>query len=167
MTVEFFTTQMDRMAGLRFVPASFDGHWHALQGSDPMDLEEAVNRALRTRVDFPVPAELFRDVQTVKQARLSVLPQPECVPLAEPFTVRVPHTERDLPITHTYDYHCAVCQDSGHEEFVCGDMGTRYPWLHQRRCDRPHSHGAHTWVKYCLCYASNPVVQARLVSGRR
>ena len=61
MTRDIFTAQMRRMNGLRFPPADLGTHWEGLSDL-PIDvLTRAIERSIRTRSDFPTPAELRRE----------------------------------------------------------------------------------------------------------
>lgn len=171
MTQDVIAAHLRRLGSLRFPPADFQGHVDVLTDCAEPDLDAAVTRALRGRVEFPTPAELLAEVRAVQGERLAAAVVDEharTVPLDVPVTIHVPQAERDFVITHEHVYHCEHCQDAGFEEFACGAPAeTRQPWLQARPCDRGGAHGSHTWVRYCLCYKSNPVVQARLASGRR
>lgn len=59
MTREF-TSQLARLASLKFPPATLEGHWEALNGLRIEDLARAVGQALRECDTFPAPAELLR-----------------------------------------------------------------------------------------------------------
>lgn len=173
MTQDEFKAEIRRLTGLRFQPASFLGHWEAIDGQRvPLGvLRAAVTRCLTTRVDFPAPAELLQDCDQVKH--LATLSQPEAdrtTPLSEPVTFEHPHGT--ITVTGEHSYHCEVCSDLGWSSHWCGGDNHRMPWLDLYRCERQWAHAEHDWTRKCRCYEINPVLvrkrerQASYAGGR-
>ena len=157
MTETFFNEQMSRLIGLRFVPGDMTTHWEALHDLPEEVLATAVGLAGRTRVDFPTPYQLRQDADLGRTA--TVAPEPDrTVPLDEPFTVTIPHTQSTVRITREWTYCCDDCSDGGWRSLWCGDPAQKKPWHLDRACDIPRSHPPHEWVEPCACYATNPAL---------
>lgn len=165
MTWEFFETQMQRLRGLRFVPADMTTHWEALSELPESALEAAVSRAQRTRVDFPTPVELRQDAD--QAAPMQAEPEPDrSGALSEPRAIVVGNDASDvhltLPVTRTWTYYCDVCGDSGWRGLWCGGDPKPKSWLEHRTCGRRDSrHLPHEWVEPCPCAEWNPAIKRR------
>jgi hypothetical protein len=171
--IEFFNEQMDRLRGLRFVPASLATHWEALSGMPEAALEAAVTRAGRTRSEFPTPVELRQDADQVAPPA-AALELDRSEPLPEPVelgAVQVGGNEGALklpPATRLWRYYCETCNDTGVQSLWCG-ANRRQPWLEIRECEAYHckaiKHGhleyGHEWMRPCVCAASNPAVRQK------
>ena len=140
MTREYFGVEMRRMAGLKFPPAGLETHWEGLRDLPEPVLRAAVTRAIKTRVDFPTPAELREDADIAAPA--SVAPAVDrSVPLETPVTWLIPQTRQAITATREWVYDCDVCRDSG--------------WA-----DRSEP-GKQPSVARCACYAINPTLVRR------
>lgn len=176
MRHEFFNEQMDRLRGLRFVPASFDTHWEGLRDMPERVLDAAVGRAIRTRSDFPTPAELRVDADAVKHLVVAQEREPDRgTDLPEPKHFLLVNDASEVAKTITahriWRYYCEVCGDSGDRSFWCG-ASKRQPWVVDATCESDtcrkirhgHTEYGHEWVRRCECWASNPAVQRRIES---
>lgn len=162
-----FTSQMRRLAGLKFQPATLETHWEALRDMAEPLLVAAVSRAQRECRDFPSPDELkeFAD-----QLRSQVFPLIELedrgVDLPEPVTATLP-TGKTIPFTREWVYYCENCSDTGLKTWWCGSEPGRKPWIPHSVCQRSHEHWAHEWVCQCACVESNPAVKRKRESEIR
>ncbi len=173
MTSGVFKSQMARLNTLRFAPATLASHWDALQDIPDELFTAAVSLALRTRAEFPAPAELRADTDAVvrRQTPLAVPPTSFRVPVDGELkaTIRNPFTDdrsKDIvvTITETIPHCCDDCDDTGWASYWCGSgPSTMAPWLYRRRCDRQHppSHPGHDWADVCPCAATNPAILRR------
>jgi hypothetical protein len=163
VTPDVFRVQMERLLGLRFIPASFDTHWEALNDLPEDVFAAAVSRAQRTRVDFPTPVELRQDADQVAPRKA-----PRDEPSGREHPVREVVCEAlgmklTLKVTREWVYDCEICSDSGWEPFWCGPSGVHQrQWLEARRCDKRSDHAPHEWVAPCPCRATNPTIQRRI-----
>ena len=139
MTRDYFTRQMARMSGLRFVPRELDTHWEGLHALPESVLERAIGRAIVTRSEFPTPRELREDADAC--GVIEELAEDRTVPLAEPITVTVPQLPAPLHLTHVWRYACERCEDTGWAESQ-GQDGYRR-------------------VQRCPCVAHNPEIRRR------
>ena len=169
MTQDEFKREMQRMAGLRFYPASLTGHWEVVK--DRMSasiLHAAVTRALTTRTDFPAPVELLQDADAVKH-----LSQPTAevedrgTDLLEPKTYEVPN-HKPIRVTREWKYYCERCSDGGWASWWCGaTTPARSPWSEEMDCNRRADHLPHEFVTKCACYDSNPaLIRKREAQGK-
>jgi hypothetical protein len=164
MMRELFTAQMRRMNGLRFPPADLSTHWAGL-GDLPIDvLTRAVERSIRTRSDFPTPAEVRQDADLSQPTLTPPAEEPEDTRLPAPIQVSVAAShlsqEHTIVITHAHTYHCETCSDTGWETHWCG--GTpQHPWVGLYRCARGGTHADHEWTTACACTATNPALVRR------
>ena len=164
MTRDIFTAQMRRMNGLRFPPADLGTHWEGLSDL-PIDvLTRAIERSIRTRSDFPTPAELRLDADASRTASQTPVLDPD-TRLATPVVVAIPASAlspaRTITITSSHTYYCDICSDSGWSTHWCGSESPR-PWLDLSRCDRWNpTHAPHDWSGPCPCAATNPTIRAR------
>jgi hypothetical protein len=138
MTRAFFDGELARLRCLRFVPSDTDPHYEDLQAIPESVFTAAVTLARRTRLDFPVPAELRADCdQVASQVR------------------------RPVPVREPWD-DCTVCRDSGWRWFWCGceDDAERdeRQVLGCGRRDHPLAWYPHSWVRACECRATNPTL---------
>lgn len=157
MTRPDFDRQMTRMLGLRFPPADMGTHWEGLADL-PLDrLKDAVSLAIRTRVDFPTPAELRADADARRPQEGPPLPASEEI-LAEPVELGILPDGTRLPAaTRLWRYYCETCSDTGWHSRWCGPGASHHPWLVDRGdCGRYGEHGGHEWVTHCGCYDTNP-----------
>lgn len=172
VTLGVFQSQVDRLRVLRFAPADFNSHWEALHDIPDELFTAAVSHALRTRAEFPAPAELRADTDAVirRQQPIAEHPTSRRVPIEGgiPVTIRNPFAETPgqgdlhLTITETIQHACDECDDTGRVTFWCGeDNRARRPWIYRRACDRRNPHGPHDWVAACPCVETNPVILAR------
>ena len=158
MTRDEFKAQMRRLSGLRFVPASFEGHFEVLSKLPLPVLHAAVGRAVSSRVEFPTPAELLQDADQVKHLAAPTLPEPDrTTELAEPVQFEVPNYG-SITVTGEHRYHCDTCSDTGMSSHWCGGDNSRYPWLDLYRCERYNAHAEHDWSRRCTCWETNPVL---------
>ena len=170
MTREFFDRQMTRLSVLRFPPADIDEHFEALRDIQADVFDAAVSHALKTRRDFPVPAELRADADHVAVSmRQVVVDEVREVPLVEPFTVTVPEVGTVISITREWKYYDERCHDSGWAAWWGGDVSAPgwKPWYEASRCDRRQDHGPHEWVGHCACYDSNPALVRKREAQRK
>lgn len=159
-----FLRQMNRLRGLRFVPADLQTHWEALN-TLPLDvLEQAVSLAQRTRTDFPTPVELRTDADTAFASQ-RVTPAEDDgtrqTPLEAPVAVEVPHTALTLTVKSTWRYDCEDCSDGGMVSVWCGASAPAKPWYFRGDCGRRQAHPDHEFVRPCPCAATNPTIQRR------
>lgn len=177
MTQAAFESQMSRLAGLKYPPASMQTHWEALRDMPVELLEAAVTKAQDECSEFPSPKmlKIFADA-----VRGRVLPVPQeqdrSQPLAVPQVIEVPQAGKVLSFTRTWNYYCEQCSDQGMRSFWCGERMIRmvgevkvdrYPWLDSRDCGRHNDHGGHDWSERCPCFDSNPAVQRRIEKQRQ
>jgi hypothetical protein len=156
-----FDRQMARLTGLRFVPGEMQTHWEALQDIPDAVLVAAVDRAQKTRTEFPTPIELRQDADAVAHLARVFDPEPDrSVPLPAPVVIDMPEGVKPLRIDREWRHDCDVCADSGMRSFWCGD-GRRQSWLYLERCERPKAHSSHEWVRRCECYETNPTIRRR------
>ena len=142
MTREWFTAQMARMAGLRFPPADLETHWEGLSDLPEAVLQASVARAIRTRVEFPTPAELREDADVVAPSLREMDPsRSRTVDLPVPMTMGTLPTGTPIVARRTYTPVCERCQDTG---FAPVDDS-----------ERPNA------VTPCVCRATNPVLVRR------
>ena len=97
-----FDAQIVRLMVLRFPPADVNEYFVALQDIDAEVFPLAIGHALKTRRDFPVPAELRADADHVAAHLRSTLEEPAVMqehPLAEPFTITIPEVGTVVSIT--------------------------------------------------------------------
>lgn len=169
MTREFFDDQMARLAVLRFPPADMDAHYGALRDIPADVLDAAVSHALKTRRDFPVPAELRADADHVAPSVRPVIAddeEPRDVPLAQPFTITVPEVGTLISVTREWKYYDERCSDIGWASWWCGE-GSRYPWMPKAKCGRRGEHDPHEWVDHCACYETNPALVRKREAQRK
>lgn len=164
-----FDAQMRRLIGLKFVPASLDTHWEALQDVPLAVLTAAVTRAQKTRAEFPTPVELREDADQVAHlVSATSEEEPRGVRLAEPVTMAVPQAAAVLVMQQSWEYYDSVCSDTGWRVFWCGPFElSRKPWQEPRLCERRREHGAHEWVDRCACFDTNPALIRRRESQRK
>jgi hypothetical protein len=161
VTAEFFASQMQRLAGLRFMPADLETHWEALQRLPDDALAAAVGRAMVAQSDFPTPHELLTYADLTRPTIASQTDEGDRrAALAEPIAVAVPQTDRTLVIRETWRYDCPDCSDSGQRSIWCGD-GEGKPWYGRGFCGRRNEHTPHEWVSTCVCVDSNPTILRR------
>jgi len=160
MTRAAFDAQMARMSGLRFPPGDTDTHWEGLQELPDPVLEAAVSRAIRFRVDFPVPAELREDADAVAHYARELPPEDDRgTDLADPVTIGTLPTGTPVTATRLWRFYHEDCGDSGIESLWCGEPGPqRKPWQLQQACERRAAHDSHEWTRRCTCYDSNPAL---------
>ena len=152
---------MLRMSGLRYVPADMCTHWEGLQDLPEAALEAAVTRAIRTRVDFPVPRELREDADASAYGGADTA-QDDRSEAIEPLGIPVPQAGVVLPVTRLWRYFCEECSDMGWRSWWCGAAGpTRKPWHEDRDCGRRRPHEPHEWVENCPCVETNPDIVRR------
>jgi hypothetical protein len=169
VTFGVFESQMERLRPLRFTPADFGSHWEALQDIPDELFTAAVSHALRTRAEFPMPAELRADTDAVarRQARpQAVHPTSRLVPIEGSIPVEIKNPlggpSIHVHVTNEPRYDCTECDDSGMVKYWCGESpSTRWPWLYRRHCGRHHSHADHDWAGPCPCVPTNPTIQDR------
>jgi hypothetical protein len=167
MNREWFDQQLSRLFVLRGVPENSDGHWAVMQDVPADVIESGIAQALKTRVWFPVPAELRMDCDAVTPRRpQAVHPTSFMVPLEGSHTVHIPNPFGGEGITVAVGSEpyreCAQCDDTGMEKFWCGpSASSRWPWLELRRCDKRHAHADHDWAAACPCVPRNSVIQRR------
>lgn len=163
MTRAFFEAQMARMTGLRFVPADLETHWEGLQDLPEGVLEAAVSRAVKVRIDFPVPQELRQDADIVAQRLTREPDEDRGVDLAEPVTIGTLPTGTPVVQRRVWRFYCNRCDDSGWEWLWCGDpmmLGDLEcdPFRVRMRCERCGDHRAHSWARRCACWDTNPAL---------
>ena len=172
MTREFFDRQMTRLAVLRFPPADIESHWDALQDIPADVFTAAVSHALKTRRDFPVPAELRADADYVAW---SVRPALEAdaatreTTLEQPFTVTIPEVGTVVSITREWLYYDDHCSDTGWVSCWCGasDEPNRKSWFEVSRCSKRSEHPPHEWVQRCACWETNPALVRKREAQRK
>lgn len=157
MTLGEFTEQMDRMAGLKFPPSSYQTHWEGLRNVPLEALRAGVTQAIITREDFPRPAELRRDCDAARPAPEDVPETGREVPLPAPVPLGTLPDGTVLPAaTRFWRYYCDRCSDGGWETVYCGH-GTPKPWTTvSADCGRDGDHGPHEWARRCQCWDGNP-----------
>ncbi len=136
MTLGVFQSQIDRLRALRFAPADFNSHWDALQDIPDELFTAAVSHALRTRAEFPAPAELRADTDAVvrrQQPPIAEHPTSHRVPIEGGIPVEITSPfggpSIHLTVTETIRYDCDECDDTGRVTFWCGEDGpTKKPW---------------------------------------
>lgn len=162
MTRAFFDGQMKRMFGLKFPPASTDTHWEALSDLPVDVLASAVSRAIRTRIDFPVPLELRQDAD--QEYRPAPVEPPNAgADLDEPVTVMIPRVNKPIVITREWKLDCDECGDTGWREWWCGARD-RFVLasVRDRVCGKRHDESyAHGWAEQCPCKDWNPTIKRR------
>jgi hypothetical protein len=167
MTRREFDTQMRRLVGLKWPPATMETHY-AVLGNLAVDvLAEGVTLAQREVDNFPSPNALLQFVYLVKN-RVEPLPELDQEgPLTSPFAVPLPGG-RVLPIKREWKYYCTDCQDSGWASMWCGEpTAHKAPWMALSQCQRDRDHLPHEFVVVCRCSASNPAIQKRKESQAR
>lgn len=173
MTRDVFEDQMTRLTVLRFPPADMDGYFGALRDIPAGVLEAAVTHAIKTRRDFPVPAELRADADHVAPAVSCVDTRTDAdrtQALAEPYVVTAEFAGAHLrlPVHGEYIYDCEVCSDTGWQSFWCGEVTIRRaPWMERRYCGKRGAHGPHEWAQHCGCYATNPTLVSKRAAQQR
>ena len=169
MTSAVFASQMERLRPLRFGPSDFGSHWEALRDIPDELFTAAVSHALRTRAEFPAPAELRADTDVVARRngnRQAVHPTSRAVPIEGgiPVEIKSPFggPSITLHVTETIRHDCDDCDDTGKVLFWCGDdASARWPWMYRRRCERRNPHGDHDWAAECPCVPTNATIQLR------
>src|SRR3990167_774167 len=164
-----FDAQLKRLLGLRFVPASLDTHWEALQDVPLVVLSAAVSRAQKIRSDFPTPHELRQDADQVAHlAQVRAPAEDRAVPLDAAVEIPFPEAAAVLRIRETWNYYCETCSDSGWASVWCGPFtAQRKPWQEPRVCDRRGEHGSHEWVRRCPCWETNPALVRKRDAQRK
>jgi hypothetical protein len=177
MTLAVFESEMSRLSGLKFAPATMQTHWEALRNLPVELLQAAVTKAQDECSEFPSPKmlKIFAD-----QVRPRVIPIPQepdwSTPLPTPKQIVVPKVGTIIPVTREWSYYCDECSDMGMRSYWCDDAPSpRYPWLQLARCGRrggpEAAHYAHEWADKCPCAATNPAVLRRrerqIQSGKR
>lgn len=166
ITRESFDRIMQVMIGLRFVPASTDTHWEALQDVPERVLRAAATRAAKTRNEFPTPYELRLDCDAVRGQALERKEAPDrSTELTQPLIVRLPDGQQ-FPIKRSWKYHCDDCSDSGWQEHWCGS-DLEPVGMHRHDCARHNDHEPHSWVERCPCIPRNPDIQRRILAQAR
>lgn len=169
MTRRDFDAQMVRLMVLRFPPADVDEHFNALQDIPAEVFIAAVSHALKTRRDFPVPAELRADADAVAPPS----PLDEDDPLR---SVTIPAMAIEVPgvgviasVTREWKYYCERCHDGGWASMWCGELPKepRIPWSQPGWCGRRGDHDGHEWVQHCMCWDSNPDLIRKRASQRK
>jgi hypothetical protein len=182
--------QLKRLSVLRYPPDDI-GEWIDALVDLPDDvLAAAVSHALKTRVIFPMPAELRADADA---AAFHLTPTPAPVSdrdreraLPAPFVVTVPVEGREplrLPIAYEWRYDCLTCNDTGWAEFWCAGRGEQAaeliaareaaaceepkPFLPRRACQRVRDHLSHAWAMPCPCRDTNPTLRRRAEAAGR
>lgn len=144
MTWKDFEAQMDRMGGLKFRPAEMQTHWEGLKDLPDAVLVAAIGRAIKTRVDFPTPAELREDADAVAHLVPRMPEEDRGEDLPEPVALgTLPDGTRLPPATRVWRYACEVCHDTG--------------W-------KPVEHRT---VTRCPCFETNPVLVRKRERDRR
>lgn len=164
MTRQRFDQILRALVGLKFPPASTDGHWEILQRESEEDLIAGTRVSLATRSCFPVPYELRGDIAAARLERQANVPPDRVVrdkPLAKPVVLGTLPTGKPIVATHIHEYHCVACNDLGWVDYWCGTGHSSRPWVDRRDCNRLGDHGSHEWATRCYCADTNPVVQAR------
>lgn len=171
MTQAFFEEQMHRLSGLRFRPADLDTHWEGLQEIPDEVLTAAIDRAIKTRVEFPTPYELRQDADQVAGhvRRIDAESDARAVPLEQPHVIPFPQAGKTIRVEAEWKYYCEVCSDSGWESVWCGDIKatSRHPWQEPRTCERRGAHDSHEWVRQCRCWESNPALIRKRENQRK
>jgi hypothetical protein len=170
---EFRRDQFSRLLVLRNAPEEL-AEWIFQTRDIPDDvLEAAISHAIKTRVFFPVPAELRADADagTVFALSSPLLIERETDRerrLAEPLTItgRIGEDTFAIPIEREWRYDCTTCNDSGYAEFWCGPRGAdprpgQAPWWPVRPCNHRHEHAPHSYVTACACVETNPTIRRR------
>ena len=169
LTIATFNAQMNRLVGLKFMPADLTTHWEALSDLPDAVLEAAVTRAQKTRADFPTPVELRQDADQVKAHAFIVEPaEDRVVALAQPFTITVPEVGTVVSVTREWRYYADRCSDTGWASWWCGTVeDRRAPWMPISSCGRRGDHDAHEWVGQCACWESNPALVRKREAQRK
>ena len=159
MTFDAFTSQMERLEGLKFGPANLHTHWEGLRDIDVSGLERAIGHALRECESYPSPAELRRFVSLT--APIVGMDEDRSVPLVNVVEFKAPQFEKPIVVTREWQYYCARCSDIGMETVWCGDSKDKHlkPWVDVfMSCGRNEEHDAHEFSRRCVCRDSNPAV---------
>ena len=140
MLREWFDEQLGRLSELKGQPKSSDSHFEALGDIPPDVLSAGVGHALKTRVWYPVPAELRADCDAAGTAPQASLPPRRTRPLETPRTLRIanPFGGKGITVhvTDVYEDDCTRCGDTG-----WAPLGNR--------------------VARCHCIETNPTIQRR------
>jgi hypothetical protein len=175
--LDVIRAQMTRLLVLRNAPDDLDEWERALCDIPTEVLEAAATHALKTRVFFPLPAEVRADAD----AAAFYLRSPELAPpereraIPEPFDITIPVPGQEpvtLHIVREWRYDCPSCRDTGWAEFWCGPRGAepapgQSPFAPVAPCDRAREHGPHAYVRGCPCVDTNPTIQRRLARQQR
>jgi hypothetical protein len=168
----------DQLARLFILPGAPEAltEWE-LQLADlpPAVLAAAVTHALRTRVFFPVPAELRADADAADTFALvaPVQDRDRERALPQPFTITLPVPDGapvSVQVEREWRYDCAICSDSGWAEYWCGVRPAREGaslFLPTHRCQRLTEHGGHAWAMPCGCVEINPTIARRKAAQRQ
>lgn len=172
MTSAFFQQQMARLSGLRFRPADLETHWEGLHELPDDVLSAAVDRAIKTRAEFPTPVELRQDADQVAhlvRRTIEIDPDERATPLSEAKVFPFPQGGQTIRVQAEWSYYCDVCSDSGWESVWCGDpkAPSRKPWHEVRTCERRGAHGAHEWVRQCRCFEGNPALVRKRENAKK
>lgn len=166
MTFTAFTTEMDRLAGLKFRPANLQTHWEALSDLADAELDAAITRAQRECEEFPAP-KMIRAFVDDFRGRAPVPPQEARFGRARKKVFQLPDGT-ELKIDREWTYYCDECSDCGWRSQWCGaTKSPRYPWLDRMRCERKNEHDDHEWAGPCPCAATNPDVLRRIARAQQ
>lgn len=165
MTKLAFQSRMDRLAGLKFAPANLDTHWSALADIGEVELDAAIERAVRECDEFPSPRMLRAFIDDHRRDQ----PVPKEVDRSSPSKPRTITTPWGT--SHTFSrewrYYCEECCDTGVRSWWCGESPSkRFPHLDVVRCANDKclklrtQHGGyeHEYVSPCPCAETNPDV---------
>ena len=160
MTFDMMRHELDRLRGLRFVPADYRTHWEGLRDVPLSALSAAVGLAAKQCQDFPTPAELRTLVDAGGTSVVAL--EDRSAPLAAPVVIEAPFLSKPITVAREWKYYCETCSDTGWEGAWCGDTKRMKPWQSRWDCGRTHDHDPHEWVRKCLCFDTN----AALVNKR-
>jgi hypothetical protein len=176
-TVAHLREQLTRLLILRNPPADLTEWETQLLDLPAHAITAAVDQALRTRVFFPLPAEVRADADAAGAGFALIAPcddRDRERALLHPFAITLPVPDA-APITvhveREWRYDCDTCSDSGWAEFWCGARPEARQggatFLPRRRCQRLHTHDAHAWALPCACVECNPTIARRKAAQRQ
>ena len=157
MTPEHCETQLARLTKLRGIPEDICEYFDALKDVPDELFTSAVGHALRTRVWFPVPAELRADCDAVNT--LAPTPREDSriealagggreVVIVNPLN---PEQQIRVKVDRIWRFDCDDCEDTGWRSRRCP----------QEPCGRRNDHQGHEWVDRCTCLDWNPTIKRR------
>lgn len=162
MTRAHFDLQIARLGVLKGCPDDGEEFFPALSDVPDDLFTAAVDRALKTRTWFPVPAELRLDCDAVR-VRSSVETVPHVVAeLGEGLWVEIYNPFGGAPlrllVTRDWKHDCDNCADTGWAMRWCA---ARLPHQSISICGRRFEHAEHFYAERCACLEWNPTIRRR------